>query len=176
MITLAEILELRVDTNLCKVRVPILEPVGNTKQVTMWATMMLPPGIHAGYEVGDVVFVSFVDNSLNRPLVLGQLYRGNQGTAIDNIGKSSDKLDRASDFSCGNLDATGNVSLPASTTFQVLSGTKVTDTKTFQMLWQEVLALQIALATLQTNYNQLNSNYQALATELSTLTAKVNSL
>jgi hypothetical protein len=176
MITLAEILELRVDTNLCKVRVPILEPVGNTKQVTMWATMMLPPGIHAGYEVGDVVFVSFVDNSLNRPLVLGQLYRGNQGTAIDNIGKGSDKLDRASDFSCGNLDATGNVSLPASTTFKVLSGTKVTDTKTFQMLWQEVLALQTALATLQTNYNQLNSNYRAVATELSTLKAKVNSL
>lgn len=170
MITLAEIKEINVNTNLCKIRVPILEPVGNKKEVTMWATMILPPGIHAGYEVSDVVFVSFADNSLNRPVVLGQLYRGNQGTAIDNIGSLSDKIDKATSFSCVDLDATGKVILPETTLFEG------DNSKTFKQLYEDVKqlridhdglsveynALEIRCITLESHCNTLDDQYKAL--------------
>ncbi len=119
MVTLAEILDMKIGTNLCKVRVPLFEPAGNKAKVEMWATMMLPPGIQAGYEVGDVVFVTFSDNDLGRPVVLGQLYRGPESSSnrIDNLGKAGDQLDRASKFSCLDLTAEGKVVLPASTSF-----------------------------------------------------------
>ena len=189
MITLAEIKEININTNLCKIRVPILEPVGNKKEVTMWATMILPPGIHAGYEVSDVVFVSFADNSLNRPVVLGQLYRGNQGTAIDNIGSSSDKIDKATSFSCIDLDATGTVTIPDTTTFDGVNS------KTFKQLNAEVVQLRLdydglagrcsALESLnlgsrctdlERRCTALESQYSALASRLNSLEATVNSL
>lgn len=117
MITLSEILDIKIGSNLCKVRIPIFEPAGNKVKVELWATMILPPGIHGGYEKGDVVFVSFTDNSLSRPVVLGQLYRGtsSSGNRIDGLGNASDKIDKASDFTCVNLVAEGNVTLPSST-------------------------------------------------------------
>jgi len=177
MITLAEIKDINLNTNLCKIRVPILEPVGNKKEVTMWATMILPPGIHAGYEVSDVVFVSFADNSLNRPVVLGQLYRGNQGTAIDNIGSSSDKIDKATSFSCVDLDATGKVILPDTTLFNG------SNSKTFKQLYEDVKQLRIdhdslsvKYGVLELRYTTLEKQYSDLAAKLASLEAVVNSL
>jgi hypothetical protein len=106
MITLGEILSIDQLGNMCKVKLPTLEGAGNVTTIELHATMMLPPGIDSGYEVGDVVFVAFVDNTLGRPVVLGQLYRGpGKGTKVDNIGNISDKsLGRATTMACTNLD------------------------------------------------------------------------
>jgi hypothetical protein len=178
MITLGEIRAMRNDTNLCQVRVPILEPAGHTAEFLMWATMMLPPGIHSGYEIGDVVFLTFADNSLNRPVVLGQLYRGaGLGTKIDDLGTNSDKLDRATDFSCQNLDATGTVKLPTSTTFTVWNGTVASGTqKTFEALWDDVKQLQEDLSQLREDHDKLKASYNSLSNSHNNLKARVDNL
>ena len=157
MLTLAEIEDLDLTTNLCRIRVPILEAAGNKKKVTMIATMMLPPGIHGGYMPGDVVFVTFVDNSFNRPVVLGQLYRGaSKGNAIDSIGSTADTLDTATALSCVNLSATGHVSLPASTEFEIQNVTEKNGTKiTLTELWGR-------LETLEQDYQNLLERIEAL--------------
>jgi hypothetical protein len=151
MITLAEILEMNVSTNLCKVRIPLLETAGSRKKVTMWATMMLPPGIQGGYQVNDVVFISFVDNSLNRPVVLGQLYRGAAlGTSIDNMGTVGDTLDVATAFNCKDLSADGTVKLPASAQFTKSTGAASSGSvHTFDELWQVVQSLQARINVLE---------------------------
>jgi FtsZ-binding cell division protein ZapB len=179
MITLGEIQAMRTDTNLCQVRVPILEPAGHTSKFLMWATMLLPPGIHAGYEVGDVVFLTFADNSLNRPVVLGQLYRGAAlGTQIDNLGTKSDKLDRATSFSCGDLDVNGaNVYLPTSTKFITYNGTVASgDSKTFKALWEDVKNLQLALQELRKDHNKLQKEHDDLKKDHDSLKTTVNRL
>ena len=182
MITLAEIQEINVNTNLCKIRVPILESAGNKKEVTMWATMILPPGIHAGYDVSDVVFVSFADNSLNRPVVLGQLYRGNQGTTVGNMGSSSNTIDKATSFSCVDLDATGNVILPETTLF------KGDNSKTFKQLYADIKQLRLDCDGLDdrcADLERLNLLYRCadlekrctdLESQFSILASKLNSL
>jgi hypothetical protein len=117
MITLGEIKSIDQSSNLCVVKLPTLEGVGNKTKVELSATMMLPPGINAGYEEGDVVFVSFVDNSLGRPTVLGQLYRGpGRGTKIDGIGRAGDdSLGRAKTISCVDLDVKSAAKIPQTT-------------------------------------------------------------
>lgn len=119
MITLGEIKSINNNTNLCVVKLPTLEGVGNKNKTELHATMMLPPGIDAGYEVGDVVFVSFVDNTLGRPMVLGQLYRGpGKGTKIDKIGNLNDNsLGCAKTMTCNELVARDRATLPQTTTF-----------------------------------------------------------
>ena len=119
MVTLGEIISINADTNLCLVKLPTLEGAGNKNKIELHATMMLPPGIDAGYEVGDVVFVSFVDNTLGRPMVLGQLYRGpNKGTKVDKIGRVTDtSLGCAKTVTCNNLVAKDSAKIPQSTTF-----------------------------------------------------------
>ena len=117
MITLGTIISIDNASNFCQVRLPTLEGVGNITTTTLTATQMLPPGISAGYEVGDVVFVAFVDNSLGRPVVLGQLYKGpNKGTKIDGIGRDNDNsLGEAATMACGNLTVSGKAILPLDT-------------------------------------------------------------
>lgn len=171
MITLSEILEMRPNTNLCKVRIPIFEPVGNKVRVELWATMILPPGIHGGYEVGDVVFVSFTDNSLSRPVVLGQLYRGkSQGTMIDGLGKSSDKIDKASDFTCINLTAEGKVSVPA--------GTQIIGTyyDTLQSMAEALVNLTNKVSTLETKTQSLQAALDAAENKIAGLESQVANL
>lgn len=104
MITLGLIEEIDIYSNMCKVKLPTLEGAGNMTEVSLHATQLLPPGIDAGYEKGDVVFVGFVDNTLGRPVVLGQLYRGpNKGHKVDGMNIDT-SLGRAATMACANLD------------------------------------------------------------------------
>ena len=120
MITLGVIEALDNKNNFCTVRLPTFEGAGNKVPVSVSATQMLPPGIGAGYEVGDVVFVSFVDNTLGRPVVLGQLYKGpGKGTKVDKIGSSSDvSLGIAKTMTCEELVAKSKATIPQTTTFE----------------------------------------------------------
>jgi hypothetical protein len=137
--------------------------------------MILPPGIHGGYEVGDVVFVSFADNSLSRPVVLGQLYRGpSNSNVIDGMGKSSDKFDKASDFSCVNLTAEGEVTIPAGTKLNYASG--VSHFATIQALADEVVNLRNQVASLTATINSQSSRIDKLANEVDDLADEVASI
>lgn len=106
MITLGVIKAIDSLNNFCTVRLPTLEGAGNKVPIEISATQMLPPGVGAGFEEGDVVFVSFVDNTLSRPVILGQLYKGpGKGTRVDGIGSATDKsLGRANSMACTELD------------------------------------------------------------------------
>ena len=112
MITLAQIIGLDYDSNLCKVRVPLLEQAGSSA-VILEATMLLPPGIHSGYKVNDIVFLSFTDNDLGRPIVLGQLYLGN----TENIMAA----DQAGSISCEFLEVENELKLGGRKLTEVLS-------------------------------------------------------
>ena len=118
MITLGTIISIDNTSNFCKVRLPTLEGAGNVTTTIMSATQMLPPGISAGYEVGDVVFVSFVDNSLGRPVVLGQLYKGpGKGTKVGDLGSDFDtSLGEAASMACKELNVSAHATLPLATT------------------------------------------------------------
>jgi hypothetical protein len=89
MITLATITGINTDNNLCTIDVPLLS--GTVAQATtMTATMMLPPGIRSGYKTGDVVFISFTENNLGRPIVLGHLYLGALGSGATATADTAD--------------------------------------------------------------------------------------
>lgn len=168
MVTLGEIISINADTNLCLVKLPTLEGAGNKNKIELHATMMLPPGIDAGYEVGDVVFVSFVDNTLGRPMVLGQLYRGpGKGTKIDKIGKLTDTslgcaktvtcndLNSKDNAKCHNLEATGAVKIPQSTTFTDADSSYNTPSE----LITKIKNLETKVATLETKLEELAADH-----------------
>ena len=150
MITSAEILEVDVMTNLCKVRIPILEGVGNKTRVELWAMMVLPPGIRSGYKKGDIVFVSFTDNSLGKPIVLGQMYRGPY-QAIENI-------DQAASIDCRDLRVDGEAILPLNTQFCPPNTHSPMESKypNLQAIFEELDYLQQEILTLKSELGSLN--------------------
>lgn len=106
MITRGEIQAIDYTSNLCTVRIPIFEGPGNVEKAIFSAVMNIPPGVHSGYKAGDVVFVGFVDNSINKPVVLGKLYLGpTQGLA--------EEEHETGFVSCAQLEAETKVTLPS---------------------------------------------------------------
>ena len=59
--------------NVYKVRIPLLEDTTGT-EIIYDALSCHPPGVFAGYNVGDCVYVSFEDAKLNIPVIMGKLY------------------------------------------------------------------------------------------------------
>ncbi len=146
MITLGVIISIDNNNNFCKVRLPTLEGAGNKKTVELSATQMLPPGIGAGYEEGDVVFVSFVDNTLGRPVILGQLYKGpGKGTKIDNIGSDQDiSLGCAKNVACEELLVKNKASIPLET---ILTGNSAEQNMSIDSLVNRIKVLEDQLTT-----------------------------
>ena len=59
--------------NIFKVRIPFLEDNTNSEMV-FDALLCNQPGIYYGYKVGDCVFVSFENDKLDTPIILGKLF------------------------------------------------------------------------------------------------------
>ena len=62
-----------------RVRIPIFDklassPGGTPKEQLSISPICAVPGGKYNYSVGDIVFVTFEDNDLGRPVILGQLY------------------------------------------------------------------------------------------------------
>lgn len=90
MITKAEILQLPkgaytnekgelVVDNKFKIYVPIFCRAGESKDnplglSTMYATLCYNPGAENGYRVGDVVYISFENNQVGEPVIIGKLF------------------------------------------------------------------------------------------------------
>ena len=93
MLTLAEIKSINITENKCEVHIPIFDVPGTFNKTILTAAINITPGVHSGYEVGDTVIVSFVDEAINKPIVLGKLYLG-VGEEVSNRGiVSCDRLE-----------------------------------------------------------------------------------
>lgn len=61
------------DDNHYKIRIPFFED--HTKnEAEFEALLAYTPGIYNSYSVGDVVFISFENEKLDKPIILGKLY------------------------------------------------------------------------------------------------------
>lgn len=60
----------------CVVRMPLFENASNTSPVTAEALVSITPGLFNNLFVNDVVFVAFEENALEKPIIIGKLYRG----------------------------------------------------------------------------------------------------
>lgn len=76
MITKGIITAINRNTSKCSVRLPLFESASSSDRIIIDALINIPPGTYNGYFKGDVVFVSFEENSLDKPVVIGKLYRG----------------------------------------------------------------------------------------------------
>lgn len=95
MITKGVIIRKSENENKWMVRIPIFEEVGNSSVLddpnspVYEASVSYSPGILDSYLPGDIVYLSFEDNSLSTIIILGKLY---QGDNVDPI--SFAKLDK----------------------------------------------------------------------------------
>ena len=81
MITRAIIVDKDLNIGKLKVRIPILDGIGDGGISTNWASIIYTPGLDIDYQVGDIVIVGFEDNDVGSPIVLGFLKLKN--TKID---------------------------------------------------------------------------------------------
>ena len=76
MITKAIIQSINAAGNRCIVRMPLFETAANPNPVTAEALVNVTPGMFNNLEVGDVVFISFEESAIEKPIILGKLFRG----------------------------------------------------------------------------------------------------
>ena len=76
MITKAIVQSINAAGNRCTVRMPLFESAASSMPVEAEALVNIAPGMFNSLEVGDVVFVAFEENALEKPIILGKLFRG----------------------------------------------------------------------------------------------------
>lgn len=76
MITKAIVKSVNGSRNRCIVRMPLFETADSSAPVEAEALVNIPPGIFNNLFEGDVVFVGFEENALEKPIILGKLFRG----------------------------------------------------------------------------------------------------
>lgn len=55
---------------------PLFENASNTSPVTAEALVNITPGLFNNLFINDVVFVAFEENALEKPIIIGKLFRG----------------------------------------------------------------------------------------------------
>ena len=76
MITEAIILSIDFTSNTCQVKIPLFETVNTIYSTAITASFACPPGVYNGFKQNDIVWVGFVENRPNKPVVLGKIYQG----------------------------------------------------------------------------------------------------
>jgi hypothetical protein len=76
VVTKAEILSINSAGNRCIVRMPLFETASSSMPVTAEALVSIPPGMFSSLAVRDVVFVAFEENALEKPIIIGKLFKG----------------------------------------------------------------------------------------------------
>lgn len=76
MITKAVIQAINAPGNRCIVRMPLFETAANPSPIEAEALVNIAPGMFNSLSVGDIVFVAFEENALEKPIILGKLFRG----------------------------------------------------------------------------------------------------
>lgn len=114
MLTKAEIVSIDRTGNRCVVNMPLFQTAANSSAVTATALVSITPGQFNNLFVGDIVFIGFEENALEKPVILGKLYRGATHETDTNGG--------AGIFS--SLQVNKSASIPASTTFEFPAETR----------------------------------------------------
>ena len=76
MVTKAVISSINRQANRCIVRMPLFETAANPSPVEAEALVSITPGLFNNLFVGDVVFVAFEENALEKPIIIGKLFTG----------------------------------------------------------------------------------------------------
>lgn len=76
MVTKAIVQSINRTSNKCVVRMPLFETASETSRVEAEALTSITPGLFNNLFVGDVVFVAFEENAIEKPIIIGKLYRG----------------------------------------------------------------------------------------------------
>jgi hypothetical protein len=104
MITTGKIKTISKDGTVFSVRVPIFEAAGSTDECVLDCNLCYMPGCLNAYAVDDIVYISFIDNSLSHPVIIGKIYTG--------------KEEKATTFgSFDSLAITSKAQLPKNTSF-----------------------------------------------------------
>ena len=91
-----------ISNNTCTVRIPLFDTVKSISDGVPGTTFATPPGFSNSYQVGDIVFIYFEDNEVNKPIVIGKLYLTNQTKCVGGI-------------YCEDLQVSNSASLPINT-------------------------------------------------------------
>jgi len=105
MVTKGLITSIDYNGNTCEVRIPLFETVQNTNEVILPATIAIAPGVYNGYKEGDVVIVTFEDNNLDNPIVIGKLY----------LGAATEKASPRGAINCETITSDKSASMPLDT-------------------------------------------------------------
>ena len=76
MVTKAIVRSINNKANRCIVRMPLFETAANSAPVEAEALVSITPGMFNNLVVGDVVFVAFEENALEKPIIIGKLFKG----------------------------------------------------------------------------------------------------
>ena len=76
MITKAIVRSINGAGNRCIVRMPLFETASSQSPVEAEALVSITPGLFNNIVVGDIVFIAFEENALEKPIIIGKLFRG----------------------------------------------------------------------------------------------------
>ena len=110
MITKAEV-QRKQGNNKYLVRIPLFEWAGEKQEFIEPATVCYSPGAVPAYKTGDIVFVSFENNNIGKPVIIGKLYIGDEDSKKDSVAIQGatlaikTKAELPSDLKIGNIPA-----------------------------------------------------------------------
>ena len=78
MVTKAIITSINSAGNRCVVRMPLFETASSSTPILAEALINITPGVFNNLFVGDVVFVAFEENALEKPIIIGKLFTNTQ--------------------------------------------------------------------------------------------------
>ena len=76
MITKAIVLSIDRVGNRCIVRMPLFETASDPSPVKAEALISITPGLYNNLFVNDVVLVAFEENAIEKPVIIGKLFKG----------------------------------------------------------------------------------------------------
>lgn len=76
MITKAIVQSISANGTRCRVRMPLFETSASAAPIEADALVNIAPGVFNNLEVGDIVFVAFEENAMEKPIIIGKLFRG----------------------------------------------------------------------------------------------------
>ena len=107
MITKAIVQAVNANGTRCKVRIPLFETSFDSSKVEAEALVSIAPGVYNNIEVGDIVFIAFEENAIEKPIIIGKLYKG----------ADTESTIRGGGGIFNTIKANSSAVLPASTTF-----------------------------------------------------------
>lgn len=76
MVTKAIIRSINKNGTRCMVEMPLFNTASNPSPVIAEALVCITPGFYSNLSVGDIVFIAFEENAIDKPIILGKLFTG----------------------------------------------------------------------------------------------------